>query len=89
MYFTRAVAYGLFLLLPSSAVSPAFAANAISVLEMAGSTLASPRLIDRDATVRYIESANGLLRHASTITTRNCLAGSIASRTRSSENASS
>ena len=42
---TRAAVNGLFLVSPSDAVDPAFAANAIRVLGLPGSTLARPRLI--------------------------------------------
>ena len=85
----RAALNGLFLPSPSAAVDPAFDANAISVLRFVGSTFASPRPTARDAIVRFIVRENGLSRQASRMTNLNCLAGSTATRIRSSESASS
>ena len=56
---------------------------------LVGSTLARPCPIAREATVRFMVLANGLSRQASRITSRSFLAGSIATRMRSSERPSS
>ena len=80
---------GLFLPSPSEAVEPAFEANAINVFGLVGSTLARPRPTAREASVRFIDRVNGLSRHASRITSRSFFAGSTATRTRSSDSASS
>ena len=86
----NAVAKGLdFVLSPSEAVKPAFAANAIMVLGLGGSTLARPRPMERRAIVCRMVLVNGLSRQASRMIRRSRLAGSTAIRTRSSESASS
>jgi hypothetical protein len=54
MYFNNAVVKGLWVPEPSSTVEPAFAANAIKVSEVVGSTRAKPRPTDLLATVRFI-----------------------------------
>ena len=80
---------GLYLPSPSDAVEPAFAAKAISVLGLVGSTLAKPRLIPRTPIVRFMLLLNGLSRHASKMRSRNCRAGSITMSSRSRDTASS
>jgi hypothetical protein len=71
------------------ATEPALAENAMRVSEIAGSTLASPLPIEREAIVRLIVFAKGLSRQASRITSRKRRAGSIARSRRSSVMASS
>jgi hypothetical protein len=73
---------------PSSAVSPSFAANTMSVAP-SGSMAASPRLIERVAMLRCILFKKGLSRHASSITSLSFFAFSTALRIRSTETASS
>ncbi len=74
---------GCFLESPSDAVDPALAAKAIMVLGLVGSTLANPRPIAREASVRFIVLENGLSRQASRMIKRSCLAGSTANSARS------
>ena len=66
---------GLFLPSPSAAVEPALEANAIRVFGLVGSTLARPRPMAREASVRFIVRVNGLSRHASRMTRRSFLRG--------------
>ena len=67
----------------------ALAAKAISVSDMAGSIFASPRPIERVATLRFIVFAKGLSRQASRMTSLSRLTGSSALSTRSSDMVSS
>src|SRR6202034_3063874 len=69
-YLTNAEVNGLFLLSPSEAVDPAFAAKAISVFGLFGSTLANPRPTARAPIVRFMVLSNGLSRHAYRMTNR-------------------
>src|SRR5262245_37634077 len=64
-YSTSAEANGLCFESPSKAVDAAFAAKAIIVFGLLGSTLARPRPIARAAIVRFIVLAKGLSRQAS------------------------
>ena len=89
MCFRSAVAKLLFCPSPSSATAPAFAENTTRVLDDAGSILASPRPIERLATVRFIVLAKGLSRQASRITSLRRLTESSALSTRSSDTVSS
>src|SRR5882724_2227604 len=74
-YLTSAAVNGLFLLSPSDAVDPAFAAKAIRVLGLVGSTFANPLPTARAPIVRFMVLLKGLSRQASRITSRSCLAG--------------
>src|SRR5437879_13468720 len=74
-YLTRAAVNGLCLLSPSDAVDPAFAANAISVLGLAGLSLASPRPVEREPFGRFRVLFTGLAGDPAQVMSRHCLGG--------------